>query len=330
MKNLAIVIAVVIMAFQGIAQDKKELKALSKKYNEFDNGAMKKAESVAILGTNVRFKLASHQSESSSWKDEGGSSKFGAYATLKGVEPELLHEIANTYHEMMVKKFNELGINVVPYASIEATKSYPKFIEKEKQEDFQVKKSWGVAAVVNYDNHPFISWGGSPFGPAYKVAKEVKSLLFNSQVTIEFAVIGIDISKTSSKNSAFSQSTIYTEGKSSVVPLIHIVGYTYPDRGLSMVEDNTFNFAISANGKMNNLKLDTKPSEIMSETVFATEIKNCNGCKPEFTKGRVALFEHNMGTVEITVDPQLYKKAVLEVLQKYLDETFALYAASRN
>lgn len=330
MKNVSIVLAILFLTFQVTAQDKKELKQLSKKYNEYDNGALKKATNVAILGSNVRFKLASHQSETSSWKDEGGSTKFGAYATLKGVEPELLHEIANTYHDMIVAKFKGLGINVVPYANIEATKSYPKLIEKEKQEDFQVKKSWGVAAVVNYGNHPFISWGGSPFGPANKVAKEVKALLFNSQVTIEFAVIGIDISKTSSNSSAFSQKTIYTEGKSSVVPLIHIAGYTYPDRGLNMVEDNTFNFIISPNGKMNNLKLDLKPSEIMSETVFATEIKNCSGCKPEFTKGRVALFEHNMGTVEITVDPEMYKKAVLEVLQKYLDETFTLYAMLRN
>ena len=330
MKNLAFVIAILLIVFQGLAQDKKELKMLSKKYSEMDTGPFKKAENVAVLGSNVRFKLASHQSEITSWKDEGRGAKFGAYATLKGVEPELLHDIANTYHDMIVTKFKELGINVVPYANIEATKSYPKLIEKEKQEDFQVKKSWGVAVVVNYDNHPFIRWGSSPFGPASKVTKEVKALIFNSQVTIEFAVIGIDISKTTETSSVFKQKTIYTEGKSSVVPLIHIVGYTYPDRGLNMIEDNTFSFTMSPQGKMNNLQLNSNPSEIMSEVVFAKEIKNCSGCKPEFAKGKISLSESNMGTVEITVNPELYKKAVLEVLQKYLDETFALYAASRN
>jgi hypothetical protein len=330
MKKLALLLSVLFIGFTTQAQDKKELKKLSKKYSEYDNGAFKKAENVAILGSYVRFKLASHQSESNSWKDQGGSVKFGAYATLKGVEPELLHDIANAYHDMIVAKFKELGMNVVPYANIEAANSYPKLIEKEKREDFQVKKSWGVAAVVNYDNHPFIRWGSAPFTPANKVAKEVDALLFISQVTIDFAAIGIDISKTSSKNSIFSQSTVYTKGTSSVVPMIFIAGYTYPDQGLNMIEDNTFNFTKSSKGKINNLQLDTSPSEIMSETAFATEIKNCSGCKPEFAKGRIALSESNMGTVEITVDPELYKKAVLEVLQQYLDETFALYAAQRN
>ena len=330
MKNCTIILTLLILAFNTTAQDKKELKQLSKKYSEYDNGAFKKAENVAILGSNVRFKLASHQAESNSWKNEGSSVKFGAYATLKGVEPELLHEIANNYHDMLVVKFKELGINVVPYANIEATKSYPKLIEKEKQEDFQVKKSWGVAAVVNYDNHPFLRWGSAPFTPSMKVAKEVDALLFVSQVTIEFAVIGIDISKTTEKSSIFSQSTVYTQGKSSVIPMIYIAGYTYPDRGLNFIEDNTFSFAKSPKGKLNNLQLDMNPSNIMSETVFATEIKNCQGCKPEFAKGRVALIESNMGTVEITVNPELYKKAVLEVLQQYVDETFLLYAALRN
>jgi len=330
MKNYTLIITLLFLVFTVNAQDKKELKALSKKYNEYDNGAMKKAENVAILGSNVRFKLASHQSESNSWKDEGTSVKFGAYATLKGVEPELLHEIANEYHNMLVTKFKELGINVVPYANIEATKSYPKLLEKEKQEDFQVKKSWGVAAVVNYDNHPFLRWGSAPFTPSMKVAKEVDALLFVSQVTIEFAVIGIDISRTTEKGSIFSQSTVYTQGKSSVVPMIYIAGYTYPDRGLNFIEDNTFSFAKSPKGKLNNLQLDMNYSDITSETIFATDIQNCKGCKPEFAKGRIALSESNMGTVEITVNPELYKKAVLEVLQKYVDETFALYAMQRN
>ena len=87
---------------------------------------------------------------------------------------------------------------------------------------------------------------------------------------------------------------------------------------------------MSPKGKMNNLILDMSPSNIMSEIVFATDIKNCSVCKPEFAKGRIALSESNMGTVEITVNPELYKQAVLEVLQKHIDETFMLYAMQRN
>ncbi len=330
MKNYTLIIALLFIAFSANSQDKKALKKLSKKYSEYDNGALKKAENVAILGSNVRFKLASHQSESSSWKDAGGSTKFGAYATIKGVEADLLKEIANTYHNMIVAKFKALGMNVVPYANIEATKNYAKLVEKEKREDFQLKKSWGVATVVNYDNHPFIRWGNTPFGPVSKVVKELNTLLFNSQVTVEFAAIGIDISTTSDKGTIFQQPTIYTQGKSSVVPVVYIAGYTYPDQGLNFIEDNTFSYTLSPKGKMNNLQLDMHPSEISSDIQFATNIENCSGCIPKFSKGRFLSAENSIGTVEITVNPELYKQAVLEVLQKYLDETFALYAAQRQ
>lgn len=329
MKKSLLILTVIACTFQLSGQDKKELKALSKKYNEYDQGPYKKETTVAILGSNLRFKVASHQSETNSWKDEK-SYKFGAYAVLQGIDDALMQDISNTYYTMLVSKFKELGINVVPYAKIENAKSFAKLKEKDLKENINIKKSWGVTKTFNYDAHDYIVWNNAaPFGPHQKITKEIKAMLFNSQVTIDFCHIGIDISQSGTNYYGTNKRVVYTEGNASIVPGIHILGYTYNDNGLNMLEDNTFNFSISPSGKQNNLILNTHKSDIESTTQYALKTEMCDGCTPEFAKGRLKLFEHNTGTVVITADPELYKKAVLEALQKYLDEVFLIYGAYR-
>jgi len=49
------------------AQDKKQLKKIKKKFNTHEQGSVfAKADRVAILGNNLRFKLAARQSEEAS------------------------------------------------------------------------------------------------------------------------------------------------------------------------------------------------------------------------------------------------------------------------
>jgi hypothetical protein len=331
MKNLSIVIVVFLFAFQTIAQDKNELKALSKKHNEFDQNPYEKATQVAISGNNIRFRVAAHQSEINSWKDEK-SYKFGAYAVLTGVNDQVFKEISIAYQKMLIAKFTELGIEVLPYDRITTTKSFSKLNEKYWEEPFNGTKGWGAALIYNYDNHDFLAWNGSsPLGPHMKVAKELKALLYNSQVTIDFCRIGIDIEQyRKSSPSIFSSGGIYTASKASIVPVVFVQHYTYNPQGTKMREDNTYSITINESGKLNNLILNTNPSEIESETNYAVKSDKCNNYIPDFAKGKLRLSESNMGTVQITANPELYKQAVLDVLQQYLNETFALYAATRN
>ncbi len=65
--------------------------------------------------------------------------------------------------------------------------------------------------------------------------------------------------------------------------------------------------------------------EILHYDYFARTEK-CSDCQPEFAR-KANLFAHGMGTVVITADPAMYKKAVLDALDKYLDEVFVLYSA---
>lgn len=331
MKNLSIVLTILLLGLNVIGQDKKELKALSKKYNEFEQGSYKGATKVAVLGNNIRFRVASHQSETNSWKDEK-SYKFGAYAVLEGIENEVFQEITDEYYKMLVLKFKELGIEVVPYQNIEATKSYAKLKEKYQSEPYNGTKGWGYAVIYNYDNHDFLAWnGGAPLGPHLKVAKELKTLLYNSQVTVDFCRIGVDIDQyRSSYPTRYTKGEIYTEGKASILPMVFVQHYTYNPQGTKMREDNTYSLTVDSKGKQSMLILDTHPSNISSDVPFAESSELCESCKPSFTKGKIKLFESNLGTVTITANPELYKKAVLDVLQQYLNETFSLYAAQRN
>lgn len=329
MKRSLLFIAILSCTISSFSQDKKQIKELSKKYNEYDQGPYKKVENVAILGTNLRFKVASHQAETNSWKDDV-TYKFGAYATLEGIEDETFQEITNAYYDMLIAKFKELKINVVPYKAIEETKDFPKLKDKSTKENFKVKKSWGVTKTFNYDQHDYIVWNNAaPFGPQQKIAKEMKAMLFNSQVTIDFCHIGIDITQSGTNYYGSNKRVIYTEGKASVVPAIHITGYTYNSKGLDMLEDNTFNFSLASSGKQNNLILNLNISNIESATQYAISTDMCEGCTPEFAQGKIKLMEHTNGTVVIKADPVLFKKAVLEVLQQYLDEVFLIYSSYR-
>ena len=92
------------------AQDKKQLKKLNKKYSTFNQGDMfAKADRIAILGNNLRFRLAARQSEETSWKEESYS-KFSAYSVLEGLSDELLQEITNEYYTMLKFRFEDMGI----------------------------------------------------------------------------------------------------------------------------------------------------------------------------------------------------------------------------
>ena len=331
MKTIWTLLMSLVILTQIQAQDKKQLKKINKKYNTFEQGKIfAKAKRVAILGDNLRFKIAARQIEEASWKEDNYY-KFAFYAVLDGLSDELLQEITNTYHLNLKKRFEELGIEVIPYQELMAAKSYKKLLDKGLKDTENVKKSWGVAYIYNYDRNPYISWSSAgPFGPHQKIPKELDAVLFNSLVTIDFAEIGIDISKSTKKNGTFGSRKTYTEAKSSVVPVINIDGYTYSSSGLKMHEDNTFLFCINPKGKQMIMKLDLKPSEIESDIEFVEEIEKCQDCQPKFTKGFLKMMEQGMGTIIIKVDPELYKKAVLDALDQYLDEMFMVINNQRK
>ena len=313
------------------AQDKKQLKKINKKYNTYNQGDIfAKAERVAILGNNLRFRLAARQAEETSWKEEKYY-KFSAYSVLEGLSEELLQDITNEYYSMLKTRFEDMGIEVIPYSEISEAKSYEKMKDKGTRETENIKDSWGVAQIYNYDAEPYITWtSAAPFGPQQKLPKELDAILFSSLVTVDFSHIGIDIEQYRKSDFSLSGRVIYTEAKSSIIPAINIDGYTYSTSGIKMTEDNTHIYCINPKGKQFIMKLDLNESEIESEKTFATEVYKCDDCVPVFVKNYTQIMESGMGTVFVKVNQELYKVAVLDALGKYLDEIFMVINSQRK
>lgn len=97
-----------------------------------------------------------------------------------------------------------------------------------------------------------------------------------------------------------------------------------------MLEDNTYVFCINQKGKQLLMKLDLNESKLESELIFAPEIEKCEDCEPVFARSFFKFSEHGMGTIVIKADPELYKKAVLDALDKYLDEIFMVFNSQKK
>lgn len=308
-----------------LAQDKKELKKISKTHGESQTGKIyAKAESVAILGTNLRFRLGARAVETTSNRD-ATTTKFESFATVEGVEEALLQEITDEYYAMVTKRFEALGMSVISYDEIQKAKAFEKLVEKGSREKENVVSSWGVAQIFTPKNQDYITWNNAgPFGPHQKVAKELKTILYSSLTTVDFCFI--TMTAKSSAGISGNYRNVYTEGSASVIPAINIHGYSYPLRGLKMMEDNTYGFGYNDKGKSHTTMFT---GNISSTIDYATKVEKCASCEPSFAR-KFKLMSHGLGTVVITADPVKFKEAVLDALTIYLDQVFMLYEVQKQ
>ena len=311
------------------AQDSKELKALSKKHNEFTSGKIyAKGEKVAILGSNLRFRVASRAAETTSRK-AATTTKFESFASLAGITEDHLQNITNKYHKMVEDKFKNFGLSLVSYEDIKKTKGFENLVEKRTKERENSRANWGVAQIYTNDNNEYLDWKHmSPVGPHAKVAKELKAILYTSLITVDFCFIDMTASSTKSRSGSYSH--IYTEGTAQVTPAINIHGYTYGLDGIKIMEDNTYALGFDDKGKAFNTYLNYGGHTIVSDIDYADKVEKCASCVPEFAAKRFKLMSNGLGTIQITANPEKFEAAVLDALGKYLNEVFALYNTQKK
>lgn len=319
-----LLLAFIALGFNLKAQDKKELNKLAKTHTEYNQGNIyAKNKSVAILGTNLRFRVASRSKVITSNKDDA-TVKFESFAILDSVPESVFQEITDEYYTMVKTRFENYGLQVVSPEQVREAKSYPKLAEKGTLDKENVVKPWGVAKVYSPNGQDYVSWNNAaPFGPHQKVARELKSILFSSLTTIDFCTV--EMSTSSNTANYTTHKTTYVEGNATVTPVINIHGYTYPLNGLKMLEDATYTFGYSPNGKQHNT---TYTGMTTSQQDYAEKIEKCATCKPEFSS-KYNLMSHGIGTVVVTANPEKFKVAVLDALTLYLDEVFKLYEAQK-
>lgn len=296
------------------AQDAKSIK---KKHNVYDHGKIfKKAEKAALAGVNLRFKLVSRETHSEgSWKRDDQVT-FDSWAVLNGLEESDFQEITEAFEKMWAKKLEGMGLSIVPADEILQAKNYEKLVEKNSKDRETVKKNWGIAKVFSAGDRDFFVYPMSPLGPHAKLAKELDALLCNMHITIDFAYIGFDVKRYGEGGYKMAS------GESTIYPVIRIEGMT--ENQLQVRTDGTYTNFIKDQSDAHNVTLET---EISSDVEFAEKIESCNGCVPAYSKsGWQSLSNHaTTGSYSIQADPALYKKAVLDALDKYTDELIILY-----
>ena len=327
MKNTLTTLSIIFLAVfsvQAFAADpqfsKKELKVIEKALTEQKSKKIfKKNDRIAPIGLNLNFRVAAQQTEQTSRKTH--NTKFDAIAKLEGVDDAVFQDITNTYRDMVVKRFQDMGMTVVPYAEMETAKSYAK-LTKDAGGTAQVldRKLWGVEKQFVPEGQKVAIWFNQnlPFGAQRKVPNELDAILYNSFIRIDFAQLGVEVS--GSKGSDSTHTYINTEGKSSIAAVVNIA-------------KDTLSFAVTKKGTHNLSMFGEDKAEalnVVSGVEYADSVETCkSGCDLGFkTTGFWA--SNRIDTVVVTADPVKYKAAVLDALEQYLDKQFALYQRVRG
>lgn len=326
MKNIVLFLAFCFTFGLVSAQpmDKKELKQLKKMFQVYDSGKIfKKAKRIALPGVNLRFKLVSRESVTDgSWKDRDGQMKFSAWAILSGMEAADFQEITDQFEVMLTDKLTRMGLEVVPPAAYQNAKNYKKLVEKNTRDRTTSKKNWGAALVFSAGERPFFVFPMSPLGPHAKFAKEVKALVANMLITIDFAYVGFEVDRYSGR---YYKSV---SSKATVVPVIRLEGMTQNE--LQQRSDGTYMHVIADQSGGHQLTLNT---EFVSDLEFSSNIETCSDCMPLMAKSfwmSIVRGSNNMGTYQVTADKTKYKAAVLDALDRFSDIWIKIYAAQQK
>lgn len=323
MKNIAQILILILLANFVTAQtslDKKEMKALEKKFQIYDPGkTFKSAERIALPGVNLRFKLASKESITDGKQQD--QVKYSSWAILDGIDDSDFQEITDQFQQMLIEKFSKMGLEIVPPTAYETDKNYLKLVENNTKDRMTVKKTWGAAKVFSADQRPFFVYPMSALGPHVKFAKSVDCLIANIHLTIDFAFIGFKTER------YHDYAYTHRSATSTIVPVIRIEGMT--ENALQVRTDGSYISIIKDQSNAHSLTLN---SEFSSDLEYAADLSSCENCMPQFTESEfLDIFRSGnvTGTYRIKADKAKYKAAVLDALDKLSDSWFIIYNAQK-
>ncbi len=294
----------------------------------------KKATEVGLVSVNLRFKLAS--SERTEKRNVGN---VISWAVLEGINDQVFQEIADEYYQRLSAKFSQSGYAVND--KFKQTKGYAVLAEKE-HERVTFKKNWGVAEVYTANKGPYLEFPVM-LGPQARMGNELKNPVGQVLITIDFAQILQSISKDTEYGIlANVRNTTTTSSKATIYPAINIEGPS--ESGINLRGDGTYAKFAGDNYSYSNAVL-TIHKPIISTLDYAEKVESSKGIPEIFKRFKsdvigdmVNLFSRGAiasgrATGEFTfivkADPQKYKAAVLDALDKYNDYLMA-YIQSNN
>jgi len=332
--TVALVVGAIGLASTAQAQQPtpKELKqAFAPKSTH--RAPFKKANEAELLSVNIQFKMATRQ--------EQEKRKVGNVITwgfLEGVDDALLQEIADEYYKNLEVKLKANGISLT--TEYKGSEQYQKLVERSSDLERELhKKNWGVSKIVTANNAPYIEFpimAGAHSSLGNKLKKPV-GMLF---ITVDFIEITQNISKGISSFTLGGNSDRTDKFETDMRPVIRIEGVT--QGGIKMKGDGTYARFNGANHSYCNPGL--QKFAITSAVPYANDVQVAEGM-PEsmkkfksavvgdlasiFSKGAVKSGRGNLeATYTIQANPEAYKKAVLDALDKYNDYLIAYIKAN--
>ena len=289
----------------------------------------KKASEVALTSVNLRFKVATSEK---SFKRDAGSAI--SWAFLEGIDDALFQEIEDEYYKRLSEKLKNKGLNISD--KYKDSKHYATLLEKNSNNERQTfKKNWGVANVYTANKGPYIEFPVM-MGAHTRLANELKYPVGQILLTIDFAYIAQSISKDTEYGFLSSSSnTVTTKTKATIYPVITVEAVT---EGAVMRGDGSYALFAGDNYGFCNAIIKNGQG-VVSKAQYADKIEGAKGMPESMKKFKsavlgdmAAIFSGGLVgngratgefTFNIKANPEKYKAAVLDALEKYNDYLIA-------
>ena len=297
----------------------------------------KKANEVALTSVNLQFKMATRQ--------EQEKRKVGNVITwgfLEGVDDALFQEIADEYYKNLAGKLKANGFSL--NESYKNHKSYQKLVENNADLEREVnKKNWGVSKIFTANNAPYIEYPTGMMGAHASLGNDLKMPVGMMFITVDFIEITQNIGKGLGNFTLMGGNERIDKFETDMRPVIRIEGITSASMGKQFKGDGTYAKFTGGNWSFCNAMFQNGFS-VMSDIPYADDVQVAEGL-PEsmkkfksavmgdlvsiFSKGAVKNGRGNLeATYSIQANPQAYKKAVLDALDKYNDYLIAYIKAN--
>lgn len=279
----------------------------------------KNATEACLTSVNLQFKLGTRQEQ-----EKRGVGNVITWGFLEGIDDTLMQEITDEYYKMLSEKLKAHGIALSD--AYKGTEQYQKLIDNNTDLSREVeKKNWGVSKIFTANNAPYIEFPVGMMGAHSSLGNKLKIPVGMVFVTLDFITINQDIKK--GVSNLWGERTDKFE--TSIEPIISVVPTT---QGGKMKGDGSYaRFAGNNWGFCN----PTMIWSLASDVPYAATLKIAEGMPESMKKFKSAvlgdmaaifskgLVKSGRGAAEntflIQADPQAYKKAALNALDKYND-----------
>lgn len=339
MRTLLKTAAIAVLAFTAFTTsdvqaqqiDAKELKkAFAPKGTH--RAPFKKATEVALTSVNLQFKLATRQ--------EYEKRKVGNVITwgfLEGIDDALFQEISDEYYKNIAAKLKANGYSLND--AYKNHKSYQKLVENNADNKRETeRKNWGISKIFTANNVPYIEYPTGMMGAHASLGNDLKMPVGMVFITVDFLDIMQNISQGVSSFTLNGSSDRTDKFETDARPVIRIEGITSASLGKAFKGDGTYakftggnwsycnasfhnGFTLTSDVKYAN---DMEVAEGMPESMKKFKNAFVGDMASLFSRGAVKSGRGNLETIyTIQADPQAYKKAVLDALDKYNDYLLA-------